>query len=184
MHARAAGGNCVASLGNNLRDKSGSCGLYKFLQILYQYLADELIVVPQPILCGDENQLCRLQGFSRRDRDAVGVDLVCFTVSIKAEWRNDRNNTLVQQRLKKLNLDTLDLPGKQVVDAMDDPQRMRNNCTQDLLTLTVCGPHWLVARLFYALKRVGTRISLLGFVGGLSVQNLINAQNQQLRRYS
>ncbi len=38
-----------------------------------------------------------------------------------------REQSLVQQRLKKFDIDTLDLPGKQLVDAMDDPQRMRND---------------------------------------------------------
>src|SRR5579862_3394800 len=127
MHARGAGGDRVASLGNHFRDKSAWRGLYKFLQIPCQHLTDELIVVPQPILWGNKNQLCRLQGFGRRDRDAVGVDAVRLSVAIKAEWRNDRNNTLVQQRLKKFSIDTLDLPGKQLVDAMDDPQRMRDD---------------------------------------------------------
>ena len=29
--------------------------------------------------------------------------------------------------MQKFDIDTLDLPGKQLVDAMDDPQRMRND---------------------------------------------------------
>ena len=44
-----------------------------------------------------------------RDRDAVGVDAVRLAVAIEAERRNDGNNTLVQQRLKKFSVDTLDL---------------------------------------------------------------------------
>ena len=59
--------------------------------------------------------------------DAVGVGAVRLTVAIEAERRNDGNNTLVQQRLKKFSVDTLDLSGKQVVDTLDDPERMRND---------------------------------------------------------
>ena len=80
-----------------------------------------------PSCARNENQLGRLQGFSHRDCDAVGVGPVRLTVAIKAEWRNDRNNALVQQRLKKFGVDPFNLPGKQVVDAMDDSQRMRND---------------------------------------------------------
>jgi len=58
------------------------------------------------------------------------------------------------EELKKLGIDTLDLPGKQLVDAMDDPQRVRNDgiraggaevigrkAFQDLVRETVCGVH-------------------------------------------
>ena len=84
-------------------------------------------VVPQPVLRGHENQLGRLQRLGHRDRDAVGVDAVRLPVAVEAERRNHRNQTLVQQGLKKFHIQTLDLSGEQLVDAMNDPERMRDD---------------------------------------------------------
>ena len=98
-------------------------GLHKFLQVRHHHLADELTVVSQPVLRGNENQLCRLQRFGHRDSDAVGVDPVRLAVAVEAEGRNDRNNALVQQGFEELGVDPFHLPGKQLVDAMNDPQR-------------------------------------------------------------
>jgi len=98
-----------------------------FLQVRYQHMAKELIVVTQSVRRRNENQLGSVQGFRHGERDAVGVGPVCLPIATKAEGRHDGNNALVQQALQEFRVDTFDLPGKQVVNAMDDPKRMGND---------------------------------------------------------
>src|SRR5262249_38823178 len=81
----------------------------------------------QPVSGGNKNQFSSLQGVGCRDSNAVGVGSVCLTVTIKAKGRNDRDDTLTQQHLKKFCVDTLDLPGEQLVNALDDSHRMRDD---------------------------------------------------------
>ena len=55
-----AGGSRIVGLGKHFRRKSTARGLNQFLQLPGQHLANEFIVVPQPILRGNKNQLGRL----------------------------------------------------------------------------------------------------------------------------
>src|SRR5581483_1141983 len=41
--------------------------------------------------------------------------------------RHDGNDSLVQQRLEQVDVDALNLAGEQMVDALNDPQRMRDD---------------------------------------------------------
>ena len=102
----------MGSPGKHFPHKPAGCRMEKFLQVAHQDLMNELIVVLQPILRGKENQLACLQCLRHRQSNAVGVNPVRFAVAIKAQGRKDRNNSAVEQRLKKFRVDTLDLPRK------------------------------------------------------------------------
>src|SRR6185295_1634177 len=96
LDARGAGCSRVESLRKHFRCKSAAAGLHQFLQVHDKHLANELVVEPQSVLRGYVNQLCRLQGFSNCEGDAIGIDAVRLAVAIKSQWWNDGNNRLVQ----------------------------------------------------------------------------------------
>ena len=96
-HACGTSGGRIARFGNHFRRKSPASRLEKFLQVRHHHVANELAVVMQTVLWGDENQLYRLQRDCHRNSDVIGVDPVRLALGAKADGRNDRNNVLVQQ---------------------------------------------------------------------------------------
>src|SRR5215469_6332828 len=99
----------MQSLGNHCRLECPGSRLQKFLQVGYQHVPNELLIEAQTVLGRNEKQLCRIQGCSHRQCDAVGVRSVRLTIATKAERRNHGNDALVEQCLKKFGIDTLDL---------------------------------------------------------------------------
>ena len=81
----------------------------------------------QAILGGDENELDRFQGFGHGDGHAIGIYAIGLAVAIKAKRRNDRNNSLREQRLQQFGIDAFDFAGKKMVDALNNAQRMRDD---------------------------------------------------------
>ena len=92
-------------------------------QLGHEHLSNQLAAVDQAILRRDEDQLDGLQLFGHRHRDAVGVHAIGLAVAVEAERRDDRHDTLREQRLEQLGVDALDLAGEQMVDALNDAER-------------------------------------------------------------
>ncbi len=86
-------------------------------------MTNELAVVMQTVLRSNENQLYRLQRDCHRDSDIIGVHPVCLALGAKPDGRNDRNNALAQQGFEERGVHPFHLPGEQMVDAVNDPQR-------------------------------------------------------------
>jgi hypothetical protein len=68
-HARGAGGGRVGSFGSRFRLEDSASRLQKFVQVRDHHVANEFIVVTQPVFRGNENQLDRVQGDSDGDGD-------------------------------------------------------------------------------------------------------------------
>ncbi len=65
--------------------------------------------------------------FGHGERDAVGIHAVRFAVAVKSEWRHDGNNALAEQGLEKFGIHALHLAGEQMIHALDDAHRMRDD---------------------------------------------------------
>ena len=57
-------------------------------------------------------------------RDAVGIDAVSFAIAVETERRNDGMIPCDNNVWSKFRIDALDFAGEQMVDALNDAQRM------------------------------------------------------------
>ena len=101
--------------------------LQKFFQFGHEHLPDELAVVNQAVLRRDENQLDGLERLGHGDRDAVGIHAIRLAVAVETERRNDGHDALREQRLEQLGVHALDLAGEQMIHALNDAHRMRDD---------------------------------------------------------
>ena len=118
-----------------------------------------MLVVLQPFFSNHEYELGGPQGLRYGHGDAVGVGAVRLPLAIKSERRKDRNNAALKERLKEFRVNPLHLSGEQVIDALDDSLRMRNDgvraggtqivgrkAFQDLMREAVRGVHGQLQR--------------------------------------
>ena len=92
-------------------------------QLSDQHLSNQLPAVDQAVLGRDEDQLDGVQLFGDRQGHAVGVHAIGLAVAVEAERRDDRHDTLREQRLEQAGVDALDLPREQMVHSLDDAER-------------------------------------------------------------
>ena len=69
----------------------------------------------------------RLERLRHRDRDAVGIHPIRLAVAVESQRRDDRNHALREQRLEQLRVHLLHLAGEQMIHALNDAQRMRDD---------------------------------------------------------
>ena len=119
-----AGERGVLRFRERFRRKPGDILLQQLLQIRHEHLANELPVVTQAILRGDENQFDGLERVGHGHRHAVGIHPVGLAIAVKPERRDDGNDTLIEQRLEHFHIHALDLAGEQMVHALDDAHGM------------------------------------------------------------
>ncbi len=96
-------------------------------QIRHQHLPDEPALHENAVLRRDENQLRRLERLGHRQRHAVGIHAIRLAVAIESERRDDRNHALREQRLEHLHVHPLHLAGEEMIHALDDAERMRDD---------------------------------------------------------
>ena len=93
-------------------------------QLCDQHLSNQLSTVHQAVFGRDVDQLDRLQLFRDGHGDAVRIHPIRLAVPVESQRRNDRYDTLREQRLKELGIDALDLAREQMVDTLDDAERV------------------------------------------------------------
>ena len=98
-----------------------------FFEICHEHLPDQSSCSKDSILRRDEDQFGRFERIPHGDGHTIRVDPVSFSIPIKTERRHNRQDSLIQQRLQQFHIHALDFAGEQVVNTLNDAQRMRDD---------------------------------------------------------
>ena len=85
----------------------------------------------RPSLGRHVHELHRRERLRHLERDRVGVHAEGAALAVHPERRNDGHDAVREQRLQQLDVDALDAAGEQVVDALQDPERVRDHAVRD-----------------------------------------------------
>ena len=101
--------------------------LQRVRELVHRELAGQLPVQEEPVRGGDVDELHRAQRLGDLDRDGVGVEAVGPAVAVHAQGRHHGHDAVGEERAEQLDVDALDPSREQVIDAAQDPQRMRDD---------------------------------------------------------
>jgi hypothetical protein len=124
-HAGLAGGDRVARLGELSRRHRVL--LQRRSQLVDRELALERAVDAQALGGGDVDEFDRAQRLGDLERDRVRVDPKGVAVAVQPQRWDDRHDAVGQQRVQKIHVDALHPAREQVVDALQDPERVRDH---------------------------------------------------------
>ncbi len=127
LHAGPARGPGVLRLGQYFGGEFVLVFFQQRFQLTDQHLANELAAAEQAVGRRDENQLHGFERVGDGDRDVVRIDPIRFPIAIEAQRRNHGQDALRQQRLQQVHVHAFDLAGEQMVHALQDAHRVRND---------------------------------------------------------
>lgn len=107
-------------LGEHFRQEITFAGRQDGIEFGHANLADELTLLHEAILGGDEDEFDGAESFGDGNGDAVAIHSVGISLAIEADGRDDGYDALGNEGLEQFDIDSLNLAGKEMIHALED----------------------------------------------------------------